>query len=395
MTLAEARLTLRLSRFELIAFGGVIVVLAIATVIAAAWVDSLRPAAECFATFSGTGVGGPVFSSGSTTACDAALNAWYSASGGTGVGVGLLIFLSFAAAVFLGVPIVAREVERGTSRLAWSLTPSRMRWFLARMLPLLVVLAVVTFLAGVAIDRFTAASTQDPDLSKSFLVFGFRGLLIASRALFIFGVAVLVGAIFARALPAVIITAVVATIGLAGGERVHSMILEREAVAIPVSQDGSGPATVGAMFFDQKFVLPDGSLVGYEYFGNGSPYDDNGNPKYPMVAIVVPGERYRFVETREAVVLAGGSLVALVARRLRGLAAAGGLTPGLTDQNWIGGVGASTGPADGVRVVGGPRRGRIVTAPNRKTHPPTTNSPSTPLIEATSAPAAGPMTPAA
>jgi hypothetical protein len=312
MTRAAARLTLRLNRFELLAFGGVILVLAVVTVFAAAWVDSLRPAAECFATISGPGVGGPVVSSGSTLECDAAMNAWYAASGSAGLGVGLLIFLSFAAAVFLGVPIVAREVERGTSRLAWSLTPSRMRWFLARMLPLLVVLAVVTFVAGVAIDRFTSASTQDPDLSKSFAVFGFRGLLIASRALFIFGVAVVVGAIVARVLPAVIITAVIATIGLAGGERVHSMILEREAIAIPISQDGSSPATVGAMYFNQKFVLPDGSLVGYEYFGSGSPYDDNGNPKYPMVAIVVPGERYRFVETREAVVLAGGTLAGLI-----------------------------------------------------------------------------------
>ena len=62
--------------------------------------------------------------------------------------MGLLIFLSFAAGLFLGVPIVARELERGTARLAWSLAPSRMRWFLARMLPILVVLALVTFLGG-------------------------------------------------------------------------------------------------------------------------------------------------------------------------------------------------------------------------------------------------------
>ena len=31
-----------------------------------------------------------------------------------------------------------------------------------------------------------------------------------------------------------------------------------------------------------------------------------------MVAIVIPGERYRFVETREGLALAGGSLAALV-----------------------------------------------------------------------------------
>ena len=311
MNRESLRLSLRLSRFELMAFGGIILGLVVATVIAAAWVDSLRPAPACFASRSDFGVGGPVLSSGA--ACEAAFQAWYSASSGfTGLGAGLLTFLSFAAAVFLGVPIVAREVERGTSRLAWSMAPSRMRWFLARMVPILIALAVITFLAGVAIDRYAAAASQDPDLTKSFTLFGFRGLLIASRAIFIFAVAVAVGAIFAQALPAVIITAVVATVGLAGGERVHEMILRNEAIAVPINPDGSGPATVGAMYFDQRFVLPDGSVVGYEYFGNTSPYDDNGNPKYPMVSIVVPGERYRSVETREAVVLAGGSLAALI-----------------------------------------------------------------------------------
>lgn len=311
MRLGWARLTLRLSRFELIAFGGIILGLVAATIIAAAWVDSLRPAPACFASTSDLGVGGPVFSSG--PACEAALQAWYSASNGfAGLGAGLLIFLSFAAAVFLGVPIVAREVERGTSRLAWSMAPSRMRWFLARMLPILVVLAVVTFLAGVAADRFASAASQDPDLSNSFNLFGFRGLLIASRAVFIFAVAVAVGAIVARALPAVIITAVVATIGLAGGERVHTMILRSEAVAIPFDQNDNGGGQSGDMYFEQQFVLPDGRLVGWQYFDGSEPVDENGNPTYPMVSIVVPGERYRFVETREAVVLAGGSLAALI-----------------------------------------------------------------------------------
>jgi hypothetical protein len=66
------------------------------------------------------------------------------------------------------------------------------------------------------------------------------------------------------------------------------------------------------LYIDQKFVLPDGTLVDYGYFGGADPYDQNGMPKYPVVMLVVPGERYRFVETREALALAGGSLVALV-----------------------------------------------------------------------------------
>lgn len=302
MSLTWARLTLRLSRFELLAFGGFILVLSATTVLAAAWIDSLRPGAECFGIFE-------VYPPG----CEAKLNTWYAAqSGVASLSVGLLIFLSFAAGVFLGVPIVAREVERGTSRLAWSLTPSRMRWFLARMVPILVVLAVLTFLGGVAVDRFVGASTPGVDLSNAFTAFGFRGLLIASRAVFIFAVAVLVGSIVARALPAVILTAVVASVGLAGGERVHQMILASEAIAIPVDQSDNGSGRSGDLYIDQKFVLPDGSLVDYGYFGGADPYDENGNPKYPIVSMVVPGERYRFVETREAAVLAGGSLLALL-----------------------------------------------------------------------------------
>jgi hypothetical protein len=317
MTLDWARLTYRLSRFELLAFGGFIVLFIVLTAGAAAWIDSLRPPPECLQAVGAVGptVGAVGQALGEiATGCEAKANAWYSAQNGiAGLFFGLLLFLSFAAALFFGVPIVARELERGTSRLAWSLAPSRMRWFLARMVPVLLVLAVLTFVAGIAADRFVAALTPGVDLGNAFTNFGFRGGLIASRSIFIFAVAVAVGAIVARALPAVIITAVIATIGLSGGERVHQMLLESEAIAVPVDmQTGSG-GRPGDMYIDQKFVLPDGSLVGWQYFNEGTgPFDENGNPKYPQVAIVIPGERFRFVETREAVALAGGSLVALL-----------------------------------------------------------------------------------
>jgi hypothetical protein len=305
--LTWARLTLRLSRFELLAFGGAIVLFTVLTALAAVWIASLRPPPECLSTLP---------DAIHPLKCEALGAAWYNAQGSVaGLGAGLLIFISFAAGLFLGVPIVAREVERGTTRLAWSLAPSRMRWFVARMVPILVVLAVLTYIGGIAVDRFVGASMPDDDLTNSFVNFGFRGLLIASRAIFIFAVGVAVGAIFARALPAVILTAIIATIGLAGGERVHQMILASEAIAIPIDQQtGEGGGKPGDMYIDQKFVLPDGTLVGWEYFNGeaNGPYDDQGNPKYPQVAIVVPGERFRFVETREALALAAGSVVALL-----------------------------------------------------------------------------------
>ena len=302
MSLTWARLTLRLSRFELLACGGFVGLFIVATVLTAARIDAVRPPIECLVNFDAPPLG-----------CDLKSNAWYQAQTGVaGLSMGLLVFLSFAAGLFLGVPIVARELERGTARLAWSLAPSRMRWYLARMLPVLIVLALITFLAGIAAERYVAATTAETDLANSFTNFGFRGLLIASRAVFIFAIAVAVGSIVARALPAVILAAVIATIGLAGGERFHQMILASEAVAIPMDQNGNNNPAPGDLFIDQKFVLPDGTLVDYGYFGGADPYDENGNPKYPIVMLVVPGERYRFVEAREALALAGGSLVALM-----------------------------------------------------------------------------------
>ena len=304
MTLTWARLTFRLARFEVVAFGAVILALMTASVVAAISIDSVRPPANCFeSTIDGMPFPG----------CEQALNAWFSAQQGVvGLAAGLLIFISLAAGLFLGVPIVARELERGTTRLAWSLTPSRMRWYLARMVPILVVLAIVTYLAGIAAERFIAAVTPLEDLSNSFTAFGFRGLLIASRAVFIFAVAVAVGAIVGRVLPAVIFAAIIATIGLAGGEAVHERILEAEAVALPMDMNSNGATRPGDRYITQKFVLPDGTLADYSYFGGQDPYDQNGMPRYPIVMMVVPGERYRFVETREAAALAGGSLVALV-----------------------------------------------------------------------------------
>jgi hypothetical protein len=305
MILDQIRLTLRLGRFEYLAFGIAIVSLSIGTIVSASALDGVRPAAECFGQQR----------IGTTTAdCDTALQAWYNAqNAGPGIFYGLLLFVSFAAGLFLGVPIIAREIERGTSRLAWSLAPSRMRWFLARMLPALVLLGVLTLLAGFAMDRYASAVSTEPDLSNSFTQFGYRGVLIASRSIFIFAIGVTVGAVVGRALPAVILSAIVAGIGIGGGQLVHQKLLETEAVAVPSDPTGQGQGySPSDMYINQRFQLPDGTLVGYEYFSDRSPFDDQGLPLYPMIDLVIPGERYVFVETREALALAGGSLVALV-----------------------------------------------------------------------------------
>ena len=127
-----------------------------------------------------------------------------------------------------------------------------------------------------------------------------------------FAIGVAVGAVMGRMLPALIVTAVVAYVGLAGGMYVHGRILATEAVLV---DDATGSGVPGAMYFDQRIRMPDGRVVTWEELSVLVPMPDDGSEwppaGYTYVALVVPGERYRFVEAREVAALVGGSLVAL------------------------------------------------------------------------------------
>ena len=303
MTLRRIRLTLRLHRFEVFAFGVSLIVLSIAAFIAATYIDSLKPGAECY---SNTG--------DVSAACQHAFDAYNAAQGSLGALLGApTLIVTSVIGLFLGVPIVGREIERGTTRLAWSLGSSRWRWYLSRVLPMAVVVVVASFIAGVAMDRYFAASTPNQDLTQSFAGYGSRGGLLAARALFLFGVSVVAGALIGRALPAVIVAGLLCGVALAAGENFYqSVLLRQEAVPVAMadySYQGNQP-----LFFDMRWQLADGTLVGYEYFGNqGPPYDnDTGQPVYPEFQLVVPGTQYRWVEAREAAALVGGSIIAII-----------------------------------------------------------------------------------
>jgi hypothetical protein len=296
----QVRLSLRLHRFELITFGAALLGLSAAAVFFSAQIEAVTPDAACLRNDGSEAPAG----------CDAALRAWYDVQNLYGAGVlTVLLVLALTVGLFVGVPVVARELERGTARLAWSLAPSRWRWYLVNTIPLLVIVAVLTFIAGVAIDRFVAVTEPYEDVSNSFVGFGVRGGLIASRAILVFAVAVTVGSIVGRALPAVIVAGLVATLVVAGTHLIHQQVMRSE--AIPYAPDRVDYAR--DFYVEQRFRLPDGTLVAWDYFGGSDPYDENGLPIYPEVALAVPGSQYRFTETREAIALAGGTFLTLLA----------------------------------------------------------------------------------
>lgn len=308
MKLLDLRLAYRFHRFEILAFGVLIVLATVGAAFVAANLDATGYGTHC-----------SQFGTGNPAACEAMGRAFYDIqSSQVGPVQAILVVLPFLLGALIGAAVVGREVERGTSRLAWSLAPSRSRWFVVRVLPALGVVFVLAFVAGIALDRLVASTEPWTDPANSFTGFGARGVVLATRATFVFAIGVTVGAIIGRAMPALIVTAVVAYAAIAGGSYVHGKILATEAVLVEETENGPDTSR-GALFFDQRIRLADGRVVSWDELMTLYPqptegYVDTSNwpPEGSMfLDLVVPGTRYRFVELREVAALSGGSIAAL------------------------------------------------------------------------------------
>jgi hypothetical protein len=291
------RLTFKMHRFELVALS----VVAAFLFVAAFWVAGQLDA---------VGYGPCAMDRGPVPAnCESLGQEWYGIQESQASPIfGFMAILPFVTGVFLGGPLIAREIERGTTRLAWSLAPSRLRWYLSRMLPIVVAVVGVTFVAGVAADRLTAAISPNVDMANAFDGFGQRGVLVAMTALVMAAGAIGLGAVTGRVLPTVILALILGTLGVTGVTKLHGDFTAREAILVDGENVGRGDRYV-----DQFFRLPDGRLVDWNGLAEFDPASMTGEtePDYPIVSLVVPGSRYREIETRQALLLGAIALVML------------------------------------------------------------------------------------
>jgi hypothetical protein len=301
MRFFDLRLAFRLTRFEILGFAVLIALASVAAVVTAAQLDATGWGAHCPRTDM------------QPPACEAMAIAFNGISDRQGALVqGFLGVLPFLLGALVGAPMVAREIERGTSRLAWSLAPSRVRWLVARVLPVLAVVVGLSLVAGFALDRLVGATRPDVDMANSFVDFGGRGVVLAARAVFVFAVGVAVGAGMGRMLPALIMTAVIATVGISGGSAVHGRWLASEAVWVAAPDFNTG--NPGDLIFDERFLLANGRVVSLEdAYANQHTGDSAAvpPPQSQLQALVVRGTDYGFAQAREVAALAGASLVAL------------------------------------------------------------------------------------
>ncbi len=299
--MSSVRLTLLLHRFELVAIVLFATLLSGAALLVAERLDAIGYHVRCNEWDPVTGLQPP--------GCEALAQAFWAIDQDQATPVVALVTLfPYVAGLFLGAPLVAREIERGTTRLAWSLGPSRVGWFIARVAPILVVTVAASFVLGVAADRLAAARVPGLDVSHAFDGFGQRGVLIPVQAGVLMIGSMALGAIVGRQLPTVLLALVFGAAGVNGVSYLHGRATADEAVPVVMDEVALGSRWVG-----QLFRLPDGRLVdwaGLEAFDPASA--TRGYEGYPEVALVVPGERYREIEAREAAILSAITAVMFV-----------------------------------------------------------------------------------
>jgi len=132
------------------------------------------------------------------------------------------IFLQAAPALigaFAGAPVLARELETGTFRYAWTQGIGRWRWTLGKLVPLAVAVAAAAGAFSVLFSwydqPFFAAGYAIPFSTR---VFGLHGVAFAAWTLAAFAIGALAGMLIRRVVPAIAATlAVYAGLALAAG----------------------------------------------------------------------------------------------------------------------------------------------------------------------------------
>jgi hypothetical protein len=127
---------------------------------------------------------------------------------------------------FIGAPVLARELETGTFRYAWTQGFGRWRWTLAKLVPLAVAVAAATGALSVLLSwyyqPYFAANNQTLGLKEvtPFFpgLFDLRGVGFAAWTLAAFAIGALAGMLIRRVVPAIVATlAAYAGLALAAG----------------------------------------------------------------------------------------------------------------------------------------------------------------------------------
>jgi hypothetical protein len=143
--------------------------------------------------------------------------------------------------MFWGAPLIAREIETGTFRLAWTQSVTRVRWLLVKLG--LVGLASVVVAGGLSLMSTWWFGPLDKVNQNRFspASFGLHGFVPAGYALFAFALAATLGLLVRRTLPAMALTLVgFIAVRVAVAEWIRPRFMSPVTVSLPLGQAGVG-----------------------------------------------------------------------------------------------------------------------------------------------------------
>lgn len=238
-------------------------------------------------------------------------------------GIAVLPILS---GLLVGIVLVGKELDRGTATFAWSLTPSRRRWLLVRALPLAVLVTIASLLGGVLADWLEVLRSPGNDVSLSFDHVTTRGIVVGAQAFAFLGIAMFVGSVLGRVLPALLLSAGLVLIAYAGVAIAADMMVRTETVMVVDPQ-----AVVPGQLKELLYQTPEGEIVSwsvlYDRLGSAWETSEDGGESLGIrqVLIVIPEQLYPITVARMSIFftvigLAGLVLSAAVVDRRRPLA---------------------------------------------------------------------------
>jgi ABC-type transport system involved in multi-copper enzyme maturation permease subunit len=138
------------------------------------------------------------------------------------LGAVLIILLPVVIGLFWGAPLIAREVESGSYRLAWNQSVTRERWLAVKLgvlgLASMAVAGLLSLILGwwaSPIDHAANLQGAGGFQSRFFPVdFGTRGVVPIGYAAFAFALGVLIGLLIKRTIPAMAVTLAVTAVVL-------------------------------------------------------------------------------------------------------------------------------------------------------------------------------------
>lgn len=155
----------------------------------------------------------------------------------------IVLLIPALIGIFWGAPLVAREVETGTYRLAWTQSVSRRRWLLVKLGVMGLASMVVAGLFSLMVTWWSSPFDTINQNRFTPLIFGVRGIAPIGYAAFAFALGITIGVLIPRLLPAMALTLVIFV-----GVRLVVMLWVRPAfvaplhITVPDTQIGGGPA---------------------------------------------------------------------------------------------------------------------------------------------------------